>query len=387
MLQTGKQGNSGRPEPAQDAPDRTADIRPIEPADIPAVAALYQRILMHRKEAAPASLASYLEEIFLNHPRFDADMPSRVYIDQKGAVGGFIGVLPAPMLLDGNPVRAAVAGSLMVDNPVENPLAGARLLRSVRSGPQDLSISETANDISMGMWEQMGDRALPRYSLQWIRVFRPAGFAAAALAERFKAARVLRPVASLTDSAAGPLYHSALFGSDDKPRKYSRKEIEGRDLIAHLLELSKHYGLHPDWDEGTLEWTLRHAGRKQRHGEMRSHVVQSPSGKLLGCHVYFARPGGMAWVLQVLSSPKAEATVVASLLDHARETGAVAVRGRVMPRTIAPLMRQRAFFLCNASTVIHTKNPDIQAAVDSGDAFITGLAAESWIRLIGDRFE
>lgn len=364
-----------------------ADIRPLERSDIPAVAALYQRILLRSKKPAPASLAAYLEEIFLDHPRFDAELPCRVYSDAKGAVSGFIGVLPAPMLLNGKPIRAAVAGSLMVANPSENPLAGARLLRSFRSGPQDLSVSETANDVSMGMWEQLGDRALPQYSLQWVRVFRPAGFAAAALAERYGAARILRPIASLTDSAAGPLYRGTLLGTDEKPKRYRLKRLDGPELIACLLELSKHYALCPDWDDKALLWMLEHAARKRRHGEMRSHVVEAPSGKMLGCHIYFARPGGIAWTLQVLAAPKAEATVITSLLDHAQETGAVAVRGRVMPRMVAPLMRQKAFFLCNASTVIHTRNAEIQAAIDAGDAFMTDLAAESWIRLIGDRFD
>ncbi|WP_419913685.1 hypothetical protein [Hoeflea sp.] len=387
MLHEEKQGDSGKPAAAAGSVERTADIRPLQAADISAVSALYQKILLNRKEPAPASLSAYLREIFLDHPRFDPALPSRVYVDGNGEVGGFIGVLPAPMLLSGNPVRAAIAGSLMVARPAENPLAGARLLRSVRSGPQDLTVSETANDVSMGMWEQLGDRALPQYSLQWVRVFRPAAFAAAALGERHKAARLLRPIASLTDAATGPLYRSALSGSDEKPRKYSLKAVVGAELIARLLELSKGYALYPDWNEDAIEWMLQHAGRKQRHGEMRSHIVLSASGKLLGCHIYFARPGGIAWTLQVLAGPKSGATVIASLLDHARENGAVAIRGRVMPQTIGPLMRQKALFLCNASTVVHTRNQEIKAAIDAGDAFMTGLAAESWIRLIGDRFE
>ncbi|MDA4844920.1 hypothetical protein [Hoeflea poritis] len=363
-----------------------ADIRPLERSDIPSVAALYQKVLLRSNKPAPTSLGTYLEEVFLDHPRFDAELPSRVCIDAKGAVDGFIGVLPAPMMLNGKSVRAAVAGSLMVGNPAENPLAGARLLRSVRSGPQDLSISETANDVSMGMWEQLGDPALPQYSLQWVRVFRPAGFATAALAERFAAARLLRPIASLTDTVARPLYRGAL-ATDEKPKRYRLKPLEGPELIACLLELSKLHALHPDWDEEALHWMLDHAACKRRHGAMHSHAVESPGGKLLGCHICFARPGGIAWTLQLLAAPKAEATVIASLLDHAQQTGAVAIRGRVMPRMVGPLMRQKAFFLCNASTVIHTKNAEIQATIDAGDAFITGLAAESWIRLIGDRFE
>ncbi len=364
-----------------------SDIRPLEAADIPAVASLYQKILLHSGKPAPASLAGHLEEVFLNHPWQDPEIPSRVFLDEAGRVGGFIGVLPSRMLFDDRPVRTAIAGSLMVADPSGNPLAGARLLRAVRGGAQDLTVSETANDVSMGMWEQMGDQALSQYSMQWVRVFQPARFAIAALAEKRSAAAVLRPVASLADFAGRKLLGGSIYAADERPRKYRLEAVDGTELVAAVRELSADYALHPDWDELTLRWLLDHAAHKKRHGEMRCHTVLTGSGKLLGCHIYFARPGGVAWALQVLTRPKSGPAVVSSLLDHARESGCVAIRGRTQPDTVTPLMRQGAFFFCNSAAVIHTRDQGLREAIEHGRALIAGLAGESWVRLIGDTFD
>src|SRR5690349_24555958 len=113
-------------------------IRACAPEDMPAVAGLFQRTFLDRRKPAPKALESYLAELFLRHPWHDPEIASRVYVSPEGAVRGFIGVLPLRLCFRGRSVRAAVAGSLMVESPEENPLAGARLLRSFAKGPQEL---------------------------------------------------------------------------------------------------------------------------------------------------------------------------------------------------------------------------------------------------------
>lgn len=361
------------------------DIRPLEKGDTPSVAALCQRILLRSKVLDSAALASHLEEVFLKHPWYDPEIPSRVFLDDSGEISGFIGVLPGRMKFRNQAIRAAIAGSLVVADPARHPLAGARLLRSVRGGAQDLTLSETANDVSMGMWERMGDRALSQYSLQWLRIFRPSGFAVAALSDRVRLARTLHPIAAVLDSAAQRLRRRSDDGRE-KVAKFRLQAAARSELSIAIRELSADYPVRPDWDEATLQWLLDHAAVKRRHGEMQSHLVLSPSGKLLGCHIYFARTRGVAWVLQVLARRNSANTVVASLLDHARQSGCSAIRGRTQPETMTPLMRQGALFFCNSATVIHTDNSELRAAIDSGDALITGLAGESWVRMIGDTF-
>src|ERR1700730_4120580 len=115
------------------------------PEHIPEVAKLFQTVFRDPRKTAPAALEQYLLELFCKPPWYDPELPSRVLILPDGTVGGFIGVIPLNMSFGGQPIRTALASSIMVENPKANPLAGAALLRSFVNGPQDLSISESAN--------------------------------------------------------------------------------------------------------------------------------------------------------------------------------------------------------------------------------------------------
>jgi len=136
-------------------------IRACSPEDMPAVAGLFQKTFLNRRRSAPESLKTYLAELFLHHPWYDPELASRVYVSPDGAVRGFIGVLPQPMCFRGRKIRAAIAGSLMVDRPEQNPLAGARLLRSFANGPQELSISEVTVKMHRGsLMRKLGAKSL-----------------------------------------------------------------------------------------------------------------------------------------------------------------------------------------------------------------------------------
>ncbi len=88
-------------------------------------------------------------------------------------------------------VRAAICGSLMVEGRDRDPLAGARLLKAFVDGPQDLSFSETANEVSTQLWTRLRGVVLPQYSLDWVRVIRPAGFVVDLAASRVRPAHGL----------------------------------------------------------------------------------------------------------------------------------------------------------------------------------------------------
>src|SRR5215470_12713423 len=138
----------------------TAQVRPCTPDDMSAVAGLFQRTFRNARLAAPASLTSYLRELYFEHPWHDPALASKVFVTD-GVVRGFIGILPLRLAFRGRTLRAAVASSLMVDNPQANPLAGARLFRAYLSGPQDVSLSDSANPVSRGMWDRLGGKTMP----------------------------------------------------------------------------------------------------------------------------------------------------------------------------------------------------------------------------------
>jgi hypothetical protein len=356
------------------------DVRPLAAGDIGAVAALFQKSFRDRAKNAPESLNRYLHEIFLQHPLADPDLPSRVHVGADGAVNGFIGVLPARMLWRGRPLRAAIAGSLMVDEPHSNPLAGARLMRAFFKGPQDLSFSESANPISQGMWERLGGLAAPAYSMEWVRVIRPF----AALATVSPAARLLQPLGRGLDFLSAPWTKRILELAPNATA--SGADVGDDEIIQALEDLAPAFPLAPNWDSRVLRWMLSHAERKERHGPMFRRVVTGRGGRSLGCYLYFGHPGRIAWVLQVLSKPEAAGAVIDDLFAHAASQGFAAVRGRTQPHLLDALMRRKCLMVHRASTVLHAREAEIMQAVRGGDALLNGFAGESWTRLIGGEF-
>lgn len=361
-----------------------ASIRPCTVADMPAVAAMFQKNFRSERHPAPAELTTYLRELFLDNPDHDPDLASRVFVDGDGTVSGFIGILPARMTVNGRPIRAAIAGSFMVDRPEANPLAGARLLRAYFAGPQDLSISESANPVSQAMWSRLGARVAGHYSMEWLRVLRPAGFAVAMAAESVAWTRYGAPVARLVDRAAAGLNALALDGQPAHGMRAA--DVDSAAMAEMLPGLASTFALRPDWSAQQLAWRLDHARLKERHGPRFLRVVSGRSGAPLGCYAYYGRPGGIAWVLQVLAREKDYGAVVDDLLRHAEDQGCVAVRGKMCAGLGEALLTRRCLYFHRSSTVFRTTDPEVSAALNSGEALVTGLAGESWTRLIGHVF-
>jgi hypothetical protein len=363
-----------------------SDIRACTAEDIPAIARMFQRAFRDPSTAPPPSLESYLRELFLEHPWRDPETTSRVFVDTGGRVRGFIGVLPMRMSFHGQKLRAALASSLVVDNPAENPMAGARLLRAYLTGPQELCVSETSNPTAQGMWERIGGRSIAEYSMEWLRPLRPVGLGVALIEEWLPTAKVLRSTAALADRALTRFAPSLSWPAPVPPAIYTSADVDDEALLENIPRFAAHYALHPDWDRASLAFFLRHAAHKGRHGELYRRMVYGRDGTAIGCYLYYGRPRQIGFVLQILALPEAVDAVVASLFNHAEQVGCVGVRGRTNPHLLDALLRHRCVFFQRSSTTVYTGNADLLSAIRSGDAFIIGLAGESWTRLIGENF-
>src|SRR4051812_5223476 len=151
-----------------------AEIHPLGERDIPEVVDLFARVHPREGWASQGACAAYFRELFFGNPWVDAALPYRVARD-GGRIVGFVGVVPRPMLHRGRPLRAAVLTQLMIDpGDKRHRLAAAQLLRAALAGPQDLTLSDGANEASRRMWEACGGSALTLYGLQWRRLLRPA---------------------------------------------------------------------------------------------------------------------------------------------------------------------------------------------------------------------
>jgi hypothetical protein len=369
------------------------EVRPVIEADIPAIAAMFQRILRRSSDAPTPALKAYLKAIFLDAADFDPELASKVHIRDDASVSGFLGVLPLVMEMDGKPLRAAVCGSFMVEAHEDDPFAGARLLREVLAGPQDLSFSETSNDISTAMWRRMRARVLPDYSLEWVRVMRPAAFATELAAARFKPIRALKSLAAPFDAMA------RRGGNHDEHAWWNYRPLAGKadgfidaegsdEELAELIPgFLAPFALRPRWTPDQLRTMLSHARRKAVHGERVQRIVRTNAGKPVGMFLFYGDAGRIGRVVQIMAVPGQEGTVVDRLLRHADERGMAAMRGRTQPALLDAMIGRKFAFVHASSTVVHSQKPELIEAFASGRAFANGLAGEGWTRLIGDRFE
>ena len=320
------------------------EVRPLEKRDLSEVADLFAR-------ARPAGEWSRFSEMCFANPWLDAAMPSWIARD-AGRVAGFIGVAPRPMRYRGKPVRAAVLTQLMIE-PVP------QLLRAALAGPQDLTLSEGANDASRRMWEGCGGSTLALYGLQWRRRLRPASAVLCMLPDAVIARQMGLGQRSLLVEQA----------------------LTAKSLFSALETFGDGYVLRPRYEVATLEWLLAQA--RGKHGALQAQVLRQ-GGRVAGWFLYHLH-AGTSKVIQIAARPGQEDAVLAHLFEHAFRRGASAIEGRMEPRFARALSRRHCSFVQPDSYVAaHSRNPELVGALGSGDAFFSLLEGEGWMCFAGE---
>ena len=360
-------------------------IRACRREDIPTVSGMFSRVFLKQKRPPARGLVRYFDELVFDGQLHRGEARSRVFVDAAGQVRGFIGVWPRPMVLQGRSIEGAAAGSLMVEQPEQHPTAGARLLRAFLSGPQDLSFSETSNAISQRMWQKAGGERLTATSVDWLRILRPAGLATHLAGHAFAPAAWLSPLAKIADRiiqarSRHPLL--SIAGGND----FTDADATVDEISEVIGELSQSYALHPDWQMPDLQALMAHAETKERFGPIHRRIVYGRNGAPVGCYLYHAQRGGVGRVLQLLARPEAVGIALDSLFRHAAELGCVGVRGRAEFDTIDPLIVRGCLLFHVSAMMVHARDKSLLAEVRNARSMLTGLAGESWTRLIGGKF-
>lgn len=358
--------------------EASTGTRRLQREDLAEVSSLFRKTFNRERLASDSALDVYLERLFVDPLHDTPELGSLVHRKETGEIDGFIGVIAMPFVIDGIERHAAICCALMAENPAGNALAGARLLRGFLSGPQDVSLTETANAVSKEMWRKLRGAVLPVYSLDWVRVFRPAAFAHALATSRWPALRPLHLLARPFDAIA----HRAMAA----PVRSSctEDEITDDEAFAMLLaQFTAHLSARPAWDRIDLVRMAVDARRKSRFGAATFRVVRR-MGSPIGLYVRHARPGRIGLVLQIAAAPGRMQDVVDRLLASAYDEGLAGVRGRCQPAILEALLMRNCLYGNRASTLVHARNPALIEPFLTGRAFMNGFAGESWTRLIGD---
>ena len=359
-------------------------LRTFAADDIPAAAELFGRVYPAQRWTSPAACEAYFHEMLFDNPWHDLGLPSWV-AEEDGRMAGFAGVMPRRMLFRGRPIRVAVGCQFMVDPNRRSGLTALQLARAALSGPQDLFIADGANDLSRQMWAGLGGTAPLLYNLHWTRPLRPVRFALSFLEERRVLPLLLtlpaRPLGAVADAVVARLHPNRLNQEDVE---LAEGALDAGAMLAHLPDVSEGMALQPEYDERSLTWLLEQTARKARHGKLRARAVLEGGRRLLGWYLYYVRAGRVSEVIQVAARNGSYGRVLQRLFADAWRQGASAVRGRLDPRHVQELSDRHCWFRREGTwTLVHSRHADLAAAIHQGNAFLSRLEGEWWLRFQG----
>jgi hypothetical protein len=353
--------------PLIDVRPKANGLRHFVEDDIPAVAAMYARSFSC--DASPSDIRRYFLEVFFRNPWREESLPSLVY-EEDAHIAGFLGVVPRCMIANGEPIRVAVSLHFIVEPTSRCRLMGVQLLRQLFRGPQDLTLTDGANDGGRRLWEAMGGSASPLYSLYWTRLLRPARYVMSQIDKGIPGAELL---GSLADAAARRILGSRFAIASQGPDE----ELSCEVFLDHVQALAEKLYLKPSYDAPQLQWILNRAGRRKGNGSFQKFLVRDSGGQILGWYLYYLNPGEISTVLQIAATKWSIGKVLDHLFHHAYRGGALALSGRLDPRFIQEFSDKYCFLHRRGPwTLVHSRRPDLIQAIQQGDACLTPLEGE-----------
>lgn len=363
-----------------DMPTSGRGTMPLQRKDAAEVSALFYRAFRDGS-TPPAEFVDYFEASFFGTPIYREADAGLVHRGEDGAIDSALLVIPMRVVVNGRIITGRLMSNYMTD-PNRRTRGGADMVLTIRARNQEFCFSDSANPVSADHWKAVGGHVLPIQSLDFRRVFRPAGWIAAKLAPRLP--KWIGPALRITASPVDALLRRLL------PRLAVLGATIGAPIgTADFLKIApglvERFAVHPAWAPDELGWLLDMAARNMVAGPLHLREVRDAKGHLAGCLVFYARPGGTARVLNILTRKGREALVVGALLAELDATGCVAVEGMAQPFLMEALGRQAGMsFVPRGAYCISTRHAEIIDAAKRGDVYLGGLMGEDWSRLVTD---
>lgn len=359
-------------------------VRPFLADDVSQVANLTWRFMHGRQGAAPQILEGYLQELFLCSPWCDADAPSLVYQNDRGAIVGFLGVIVRRMTLDTRPLRVAFGSGFIVHPDSRTTPAGLQLVRAFFAGNQDLSLSDTANPTSQTIWLGFGGSIAQSYAKHWSRPLRPSAYGLYALSRRGKwswtekFAKLSKPLSGATDAIVSRLRLTPF----KQPKPAALEEpLEVDTLLSFLADSSRGFAVKPAYDHDSLSWLVNFMGLMKAYGALRKVALKDEEGQTIGCYIYYLTEDRIAEVVLMCALSESIGKVMEHLFYDAWSHGAIGVHGKWEARYAEELSKRFCFTYDGKDPLlIHSRDPELARLFYEGGAFFTRLDGEWCLR-------
>jgi hypothetical protein len=300
-----------------------------------------------------------------------------VYEEADGSIAGFLGIVPRRVTINGRRYHAAISSQFVVEPSTHGGIVALRLARAFLDGPQDLSISDEANDTSRKIWEGLGGTTSLLHSLYWTRPLRPARLALLMLRRRprlWPIAMAAAPLVPVIDAIAAAM--AARLFAQPAPDISWADDLTARTILACLPRCTRAGWLRVEYDERTLGWTLEQARRRRRTGSVLTTVVRQGE-RVVGWFVYHLDDERVVSVLQMAAEPARIGELLDQLFSHAARHRAIAVSGRVDPCYLQALTDRYCLLHRRGPWVlVHSRYPELLRPFHTGDAWFSRLDGE-----------
>jgi hypothetical protein len=347
-----------------------ADIRPFERSDLEAVAALMRGNLANwqRDEA-------FLAGTLLDHPWTDPELPSLVTVDD-GEVTGFVGAQVRRMVVNERAARGVCVSHLVVAPGRRAGAAGALLLNRLLSGPQDLSFSDSANAAVVRIWTAFGGAVDSARVCDWMLVLRPARWLATAAGEAVRRRPISRrevPVGALP-AHIGP--RTVRTPDSDPAPEWRSEAASTAAIVEHEAAATKGVKLRVTHDADYLDHVF---GLIERDGSPVARRLVHRGTRVVGWYAYVQHANGARRVLHLAASTRDRDAVVDRLIEDARADGGTVLSGRLEPGLEDPLAARLAVLGFARKPMIHTRDAEVRALIQTGSGLITQLDSEWFV--------
>jgi len=347
----------------------TGAIRPLELADLPAAAAVFERAMS--TGSTPAGLERLLRRTALEDPWADPELPPLVCTGDDGEIAGLLLTCTRRVRFEGEPVRTTAGSHVIVDPAAQGHAYGRALIERSWAAPKQLSFTDGATDRAGELLQRMGFTLLQLESLEWTTVLRPAAYWQGRTRTLGAAGRAL---ARALDAL---LVRTPLAGAR-RPPGLTDEPLTPALMLEQLEPLTAWARLRVDYDLPFLTWLFAQLADDHPQGRLAARLVRR-DGAAIGWHISLIPPRGIAQVLQVVAAPADMGAVLGALIAHAHTCGASAVSGRLEAPLVDAITARRTILRRGGLVLARAKDPAMLAAIQNGSALFTRLDADWWI--------
>lgn len=352
-------------------------LRPAAPSDIPQIREMFISVFRPHSSPDKDDLDASLSQMLFSHPNYTGENGSMVSADDNGTVKSAMTIVPLSYRVGEDMVTGRMACTFMATDDA-SPRSIAALIFQLRPRGTELIFSDSAAPVSLSHLRAIGAVELPAQGLRWYKLFRPLPATAGYVRRRLfaRAPRFIKP---------GKLPEYALAAGTKTPAGYSVFEATTESFAENANRFLSRYVVAPVYTPANVEWAIAASDRPGGRSKLGLAQVHNENGETCGVFSFAGVLGSEAQILDLLYADGELDNVLDATLAALDASGFAYASAPLRPETIPSLTRYNHIWYRHITGVAGaSRSPGFKDAMRSGQAYIGGIAGESWSRLVRD---